>query len=224
MDTVHEEWRAVVGWEGLYEVSDQGRVRSLGRTVRRKDGVLALIRPRVMKLTKSHRYLIVTLTPLGGGGRAHSVHRMVSEAFHGTTGEVVRHLNHNPHDNRACNLAPGTQADNIADNVRDGRNPRGVRNGQSRLTEAQVLAILADQRHDSLVASDFGVSASTVSNIRTGRSWRHVTGPRRKAKRHGRVTAPMAEAIRSDPRQRAAVAADHGVSVSTVKRVRNARA
>ena len=39
MDT--EEWRAVVGWEGLYEVSSLGRVRSLGRNVharKRKDG------------------------------------------------------------------------------------------------------------------------------------------------------------------------------------------
>jgi hypothetical protein len=110
-----EHWRPILGYEGLYEVSDLGRVRSLPRKTTR-GGVLKLqLRP--------DGYFDIELYARGGKSR-HLVHRLVAQAFcpqrsHQT---VVRHRNAKRDDNRAVNLSWGTSADNAADTVRLGRN------------------------------------------------------------------------------------------------------
>lgn len=118
-----EEWRPVVGWEGLYEVSNLGRVRSLGRTLPNGRTYPA----RIMKLTTSKRgYVKVALTR-DGVGRHFSVHRLVCTAFHGPPaipGSVVRHLDGDPGRNTPDNLAWGTQVENAQDRIRHGRNEK----------------------------------------------------------------------------------------------------
>lgn len=102
-----ERWLPVVGYEGVYLVSNKGRVvnsrghfRSLQR---RKDG-----------------HLEVSLSGRGKVKMA-AVHRLVAEAFIGPpTGPSTRHLNGIPDDNRVENLAWGTQGDNLRDDVRNG--------------------------------------------------------------------------------------------------------
>ena len=87
-----EEWRAVVGYEGLYEVSDQGRVRSLDRFYLTRDG-------------KPRGFL---------------VHRLVAQAFLGSAPEGkpnVLHSDNAPDNNRVTNLRWGTQKENIQDAV-----------------------------------------------------------------------------------------------------------
>lgn len=108
-----ERWLPVVGFEGLYEVSDLGRVRSL-----RTDRVLSTemnhlrggyVRVKFSINRKWHRSL---------------VHRLVLEAFVGPLpeGMVTRHLNGEPTDNRLENIVYGTQSENQHDAVRHGRN------------------------------------------------------------------------------------------------------
>lgn len=105
-----ERWRAVPGWADLYEVSDQGRVRSLQRGG-----------PRLLRPQGRRGYLRVALTsrPRGKPRRWRPVHQLVLEAFHGPRplGQVARHLNGDRTDNRADNLAWGFPADNVADRV-----------------------------------------------------------------------------------------------------------
>lgn len=115
-----EVWRPVTGFEGRYEVSDQGRVRTAegyGRVAFRK-------------LNASGRYLTVCVSVGPYQRRNLTVHRMVCEAFHGPMpawADRVRHLNDEKHDNRAVNLAWGTHADNMRDRVRNGRDPEARR-------------------------------------------------------------------------------------------------
>jgi hypothetical protein len=100
-----EIWRPARGYEGAYEVSDQGRVRSLpGDPSRGRRG------GKILKA--SGRYLAIDLF-----GTRKGVHVLVAEAFHGPRpiGYEVRHLNGNAHDNRASNLAWGTPAENAQD-------------------------------------------------------------------------------------------------------------
>lgn len=77
-----EEWRTIAGWEGLYEVSDQGRVRSLDRTVTRTDGKVKQYRSKILKLTisKTTGYVQVSLSR-GPQQQKARVHRLVAEAF-----------------------------------------------------------------------------------------------------------------------------------------------
>ncbi len=98
-------------------------------------------------------------------------------------GMDVRHLCHVPNCVRPDHLELGTRRQNMADSMRAGRRlgprrpPQGERNANSKLTVADVLAIRADSRLLREVAADYGVTMSTISSIRRGSSWQHVTAP-----------------------------------------------
>lgn len=97
---MHEQWKPVDGFDG-YEVSDQGRVRSVDRV-----DALGRRRPgKVLSQIKIGDYLSVVLYR-GGDRRMMSVANMVADAFvPGRDGaRMVRHVNGEKHDNRACNL------------------------------------------------------------------------------------------------------------------------
>lgn len=72
----------------------------------------------------------------------------------------------------------GSQADNVADMRQKGRarggSMKGERNPDARLSTEQVLAIRTDTRACHVVGAEHGVSKTTVSSIRTGKTWRHV--------------------------------------------------
>lgn len=107
-----ENWKVVEGYEGLYAVSDKGRVKSLRRN--------KLMSPAFTK----DGYGRVALS-VKGEKRYVYVHTLVLEAFVGRRpfeDFVARHLNGNPRDNRAKNLTWGTQKENVADSVRHGTN------------------------------------------------------------------------------------------------------
>ena len=104
-----ENWRPVVGWEGIYEVSDLGRVRRAGR------GVLTGGIDR-------YGYRFVDLNDHGRRQSAR-VHRLVGDAYLGPLpdGLETRHLNGDRTDNRLANLAYGTHSQNTLDMVAHGR-------------------------------------------------------------------------------------------------------
>lgn len=121
---INERWRPVVGWEGRYEVSDHGRVRSLDRTVVRSDGRTMRIRGCLMSPSTGARtkHKHVNLRD-DNVQHPRKVHRLVAEAFIGPIpdGMQVLHWNDIPDDNRVENLRIGTFSDNAYDKVRNGR-------------------------------------------------------------------------------------------------------
>jgi hypothetical protein len=108
------------------------------------------------------------------------VHVAVCTAFHGPRCQqrpIVRHLDGNLFNNQADNLRWGTQEENEADKVLHGTAPRGENHGSAKLTEAQVKEIRSVPLHRGVVkelASLYGVSATTISNVRSGRNWGHL--------------------------------------------------
>ena len=125
-----EQWRAIPGYEGLYEVSDQGRVRGTDRIRIRKTrwGTEAPFRVpgKVLKnsLSDVSTYYRVSLHKNdGSGGIQAFVHHLVMLAFVGERPlglNHIRHLNGNPLDNRLENLVYGTASENAYDRVRHG--------------------------------------------------------------------------------------------------------
>lgn len=96
-----EEWRAVKGYEGIYEVSNTGRVRSLPRKLKNY-----CFKGRELKqFTTNSEYCFVGLS-LYGKTKTVPVHRLVAEAFvpNPQGKETVNHINENKRDNRAENL------------------------------------------------------------------------------------------------------------------------
>lgn len=77
----------------------------------------------------------------------------------------------NPH-----HLFMGTTQDNVTDKMRKGRfvTTPGEKNGYAKLTEDQVLAILADKRPQHVIGKDYGISQSNVSIIKRGKTWAHL--------------------------------------------------
>ena len=81
-------------------------------------------------------------------------------------------------DNRPCinpaHLFAGTSEENIADMRAKGRHIRGQTVGTSKLTEEQVFAIRADQRSQYVIAAEYGVDQSAVSQIKLRKTWAHL--------------------------------------------------
>jgi NUMOD4 motif/HNH endonuclease len=124
-DITPERWLPIAGYEGYYEVSDLGHVRSLDRCVQitgPRPGVSfrrgQSIRTFVMK---SNGYLSTHLCR-DGKMATRTVHSLVLEAFVGPAppGMEGRHLNGNREDPRAVNLAWGTKSENALDQVAHG--------------------------------------------------------------------------------------------------------
>lgn len=119
-----------------------------------------------------------------GGARTELAHRVAFEVYHKEPSnfKVVMHSC----DNRQCcnpeHLSEGTYTDNLNDALSKGRHSvpdtpdnRGSNHGMSKLTEEAVKRIYLDSRPRKEVANEFNVSVQTVSDIRGGKSWRHVT-------------------------------------------------
>ena len=119
-----EEWRPVVGYEGLYEVSSAGNVRSLPRIVRQRDGGQP-VRGRVLRqsLISGTGYPKVSLSK-DGRPSAKAVHRLVALAFVPgyEPGLEVCHFDGDRQNNVASNLRWDTRSGNMRDMVRHGRN------------------------------------------------------------------------------------------------------
>jgi hypothetical protein len=111
---MNETWKPVVGYEGLYEVSNMGRVRSLTKvcTITRNGITMDIPHPGkiLTPQRRQHGYLGVPLYGKGGhktrGFRTHSVHRLVAEAFIPNPNNLpeVNHKDEDKTNNRADNL------------------------------------------------------------------------------------------------------------------------
>jgi len=102
-----EVWKDVKGYEGLYQVSNLGRVKSLERTVTAKNGSKRTIRQRILKpKTERNGYLRVILCKGNGKKKTLKVHRLVCEAFHENPENkpCVNHIDENKANNTASNL------------------------------------------------------------------------------------------------------------------------
>jgi hypothetical protein len=157
-----EEWRPVVGYEGLYEVSDTGGVRSV------KSGDVRYL----SQFSSNGGYPCVMLVNRKARKCAR-VHLLVMGAFVGPRpqGMMCRHLNGDPRDARLVNLKYGTQSENEMDKRLHGTDNRGERHPLARLSERDVLDIRYSGKPVRELAAAYGVSLSHVYNVRSGQFW-----------------------------------------------------
>lgn len=183
MSESKERWLPVPRYEGLYEVSDLGQVRSLDRYIRGKYGS-RFLRGRVLH-PGSPRNARRTVSLCRDGEReTRLVGNLVLEAFVSPrpVGQVIRHgrAGGGALNDSLDNLEWGTPEENMgADCLRDGTDRRGEKCGMAKLTAAIVtemrIRYLAGETVTSL-AAEFGVSESTASNAITGKRWSWLPG------------------------------------------------
>lgn len=161
-----EEWKDVFGYEGYYKVSSQGSIRHV------LNGIL-----KQTQRNKNVKYLCVHLS-VQGNAKVLSVHRIVAEAFLGPPpeGHEVRHLDGNPQNNCINNLVWGTKKENRRDRTLHGRDnlPCGEKASWSKLKENDVRSIKISKDTSKNLGIRFGVSISTIDDIRHNRTWKHV--------------------------------------------------
>lgn len=117
-----ETWKDVSGYAGLYQVSDLGRVRSLGRECKSKNGSMQKKKARVLTQEITvHGYCRVRLFNTEGKAKHYAVHRLVLEAFVGVRDEDVNHINEIKTDNRLSNLEYCTSKYNCNYGTRNAR-------------------------------------------------------------------------------------------------------
>lgn len=121
-----EEWRAIPGYEGLYQISNFGTVRSMPRMTTGKDGAVRPFPGKVLKF-RQQRYGHMKVVLYSGHGKKTSryVHQLVLEAFVGARpeGMMACHNDGNPTNNHVSNLRWASQSENTLDRIRHGNDP-----------------------------------------------------------------------------------------------------
>lgn len=117
-----DQWRPIAGYEGMYEVSDDGRVRGYRRVVGAANGKTKVIQPKPLTLTPLKSGHLSVEVHRGNIRKRFLVHRLVLEAFIGPCPDGFEgcHRNGVSSDNRIQNLYWGTRSDNMHDAVRHG--------------------------------------------------------------------------------------------------------
>lgn len=120
-----EEWRDITGYEGMYQVSNLGHVRSLDRVVNSRPGLKQSLCGKALKINNCAGYSVVGLHK-NGITKNKLVHRLVAIAFLTKPfgKNYINHKDYDPSNNRVDNLEWCTQAENIAysmGHIREGK-------------------------------------------------------------------------------------------------------
>jgi len=174
-----ERWLPILGYEGIYEVSDLGRVRSLDRKVRRPNGQVHHLRGKIrIPSDNGHGYPALTLNR-DGVKTCFKIHVLVARAFLGPRppGKEVAHWDGDRANPKLKNLRYATPIENQADRDRHGTRLFGEKHGSAKLMASDVIAIRsrlnAGERSCDL-AEEFGVVRSNIAEIKARRTWGHL--------------------------------------------------
>lgn len=150
---MQEIFKDIIGYEGLYQVSNLGNIKSLKYN-----------REKILKLSiNRYGYVVITLCK-DSKKKLYTVHRLVALAFINNTNNypVTNHKNGIKTDNKAENLEWCTQQHNIKHAFNIGLNHKGENHYARKFTNEQVLTIINDNRKVKDIALYYNVSINTI--------------------------------------------------------------
>lgn len=160
-----ETWKDVIGYAGLYQVSDLGRIRSLGRECNSKNGSKQRKKERILiQEVTIHGYCRVRLFDAEGKAKHFAVHRLVMNAFVGILDEDINHINEIKTDNRLTNLEYCTHAYNCNHGT---RNVRIAENNKWN----HVRPVMQIDRNNNVIAT---YPSRVIAEMETGIDARHI--------------------------------------------------
>lgn len=169
-----EKWKDIQGYEGRYQASDFGRIKSLKRKGRTQD--------RVIGSLANHGYLTAQLMRNGKREKTFQIHRLVAITFIPNPHNLpeINHKNGIKTDNRVCNLEWVSHYENIKHAERTGLigiRPKGEEVKISKLKEVQVLEIRRKYNAGvpcAVLKMEYGVCSGTVHMIVKNKTWKHL--------------------------------------------------
>lgn len=168
-----EIWKDIPGFEGRYQASNQGRVRSLSRKVTEKNPYtnkpfIRTVKGRILKPARYAKSGHVSVV-LGHGENGSPIHQLVMLAFVGSkpNGKEVLHRNGDPTDNRLTNLHYGSRSENIIDVYYQGKKWRKLSVDDVINIRQELLRGVSCKE----LAQRYGVAIGTISNIKVGRTF-----------------------------------------------------
>ena len=177
---MQETWKDIIGYEGLYMVSNLGYIKSMAKewitnkSKRKKPETI------MRMATDSNGYFQCWLSNGNGKPKNMLVHRLVATAFleNDCNKRCVNHKNGNKKDNRVENLEWATSSENIIHAFKNNliMPPRGSRHGMSIIDEEDVLKIreLSEKYSKIELAKMFGIGRRSINNIVNRKSWKHI--------------------------------------------------
>lgn len=167
---MEEVWKDIPGYEGSYQVSNLGRVKSLPRVVQIPGYGTRTLSEKMLRLSRcTSGHLYVNLRK--DGSTHHSeIHRLVMLAFVGPCppGMEVCHNDSNPKNNRLDNLRYDTHMNNMIDMSYVGNRSR------QKLSVEDVLVVRERLKRGEVgrrLAEEYGVTPAAISAINRGRNW-----------------------------------------------------
>ena len=168
MQNYEEIWKDAPGYEGRYQVSNLGKVKSLNYNRTCKEVIL--------KAGKDGRGYLRVVLRKDGNSITNKVHRLVMLAFVGKSDLEVNHINGIKADNRFENLEYCSRSENIQHAYDTGLKARGENCYNSKLTRACAERI--KYGHQGMTQKDiakiYGIARELVSQIRSGKYWKHI--------------------------------------------------
>ena len=163
-----EIWKDILGYEGLYQASTMGRIRSMDRKVIRSDGQIRNFKSKIIKPVKKIKNNETLFVSLSKNNRlkTYTVHKLVMLAFKGERPEgcQICHGNGDVTDNRLDNLRYDIPSENAIDMYR-----YGGKSGAGKLSIEQVLEIRRLYKTGNYKQKDlvemFGVNRSSICAV-----------------------------------------------------------
>lgn len=177
-DLEGELWSSVLGYEGLYEVSNLARIKSLGRWSFGRNQTKRFIKPRIFKQQLTNGYLRVCLTDSDGNEKSKLVHILVSDAFIEKNGKpIINHLKGVKTNNLVNELERATHKENCQHALKTGLSPEiGGTHHNAKLDEEKVIEIIKSTLSAKELSEKYNVTIENIYSVRTGNTWSHVTG------------------------------------------------
>lgn len=175
---MEEIWKDIAGYEGLYQISNLGRVKSLERVVIYKTGRKQRYSEKVLKVRCNKcGYSYIKLWK-NSKHKTLTIHRLVAEAFilNKYNKPQVNHIDGNKTNNCTSNLEWTTGSENIKHAIDNGliEIKCGESSTSSRLTEKDVLEIRESNDLHRILAIKYGVTRQTIGDIKNRRRWKHI--------------------------------------------------